>query len=416
MPKPSASKSPRKQLSGHQKRQRAIQKAAEKLVQSRAEYESPGRLIALDASSGTLTEPVKELPVYGVPPPKYVAAIESILIGLEQGQFNMAAQLADSMLRDSCVYATLGVRVDGFIGSRLDLEPAMDTARARRIKEDAEEILTSIFPLPEVAELLRSGILMGVGIAQIVYKRDGKSWTPTIKVFHNKFLRYDWSDHKYKLITADGEITIEPGDKRFVVFEPYGQRGWLRCLMRAIAIPWLIHTWCRSWWARYAEVHGQPIRLGIIPADADPADEKRFLSQLSNLAHEASIRLRQGEPGNQFDVKLLEAIGRSSDTFTGLLTHCEDSIAIAALGQSSSTTGGPDGKLNNAANPGEAVRVGLADLVLVAAPRYRHRDRALGAGEVGWRRRADADVRVDALPPLRTGRQRYGQDLDGASL
>jgi phage gp29-like protein len=349
----------RKYLSGAQKRKlRAEREAAAHLSHAIEKYEAATGGVPLAFSARPSSQELTELPVYGVAPPKYVGAVEVILRDLEAGNFHTAAQLADAMMRDDRIHATLGVRVNGLLGSRLDMEPAMDTSRARRIQEDAEEILSEVMPLPEVSELLRWGLLLGVGIAQVIYTRDGKSWCPTLKVWHPRFLRFDWTTRQFKLLTQNqGEIVVDRDDPNWIVFEPYGARGWLRCLMRALVMPWLIRSWTRSWWARYAEVHGQPIRAGVIPSERDPGDEKRFLSQLQNLGHEASIRLPQGADGNKFDVKLVEAVGRSTETFQGLLAHCDDSIAITILGQRTSTSGASG--LGSDANPGDAVRIDL---------------------------------------------------------
>lgn len=345
--------SKRKQPSGYAKRQKAIQKAAHQLI---AQSDNADGVAIF--SAGRPTDAVQELPVLGVPPPKFVGAIERVLIDLEAGNFTNAAQLADGMLRDPIVFGALDVRVRGLLGSRLDFEPAMDTNRARRVKEDCEQLFASMCPTPEISELLRWGITLGVGIAQVIYERDGRSWTPTIKVFHPKFLRWSTLDNRYHLQTADqGEIVIEPDDPQWIVFEPYGARGWLRCLMRAIAMPWLIRSWTRDWWARYCELHGRPMRLGIIPEGADPADVKLFLAQLSNLGGEAVMRLRQGAEGNKFDAKLLEAQSNSWQGFQELLKQCDSEIAIAVLGQRSSSQGSSG--LGSDANPGDSVRIDI---------------------------------------------------------
>jgi phage gp29-like protein len=162
-----------------------------------------------------------------------------------------------------------------------------------------------------------------------------------------------------------GEITIEAGDPEWVVYEPFGPHGWLHgALMRSVATPWIVRYWTRTWWARHQEVHGQPLRLGVIPATRDPADERRFLSQLSNLAHEAVIRLPQGSEDNRFDVKLLEASSNTWQGFDALLKHCDDSIAIAILGQSQSTRG--QGGLGTQENAGEStmMRITRRDALL----------------------------------------------------
>lgn len=346
----------RKQPSGAANRK--IKALKQELEQAKASAPSAPPIdeegIAVFAAKKTEFE---ELPVYGVPGPKLVGAVEAILTALETGNFHSAAPMFDAMMRDDRVYGVTSVRLNGLFGLPLDLEPALDTKRARAIKEDAEDKFSRIFPLSQVAELQRWGLFLGAGVGQILWDRDGKEWIPYLKVWHARFLRWDWAARKYKLITVQGEIAIEPDDPQWIIYEPYGPRGWLRGLLRSLALPWLIRAWVRNWWARYAEVHGSPIRAGVIPQERNPADEKKFLSQLSAIGSEAVLRLPQGMEGNRFDLKLIEAVGRSTETFQALLSHCDDSIAITVLGQRQSTMG--QGGLGSQENAGDSVRLDL---------------------------------------------------------
>lgn len=348
----------RKYPSGAQKLKRRAEREARRLIESGEIRDQWGSPSTFSASPRQQQGEHEQLPVYGVPAPRHVPAIEATLIVLEQGQFDRPAQLADSMLRDSQIYGVLGVRVGGLLGAKVDLEPARDTRIGRKAKEAGETSFSDMFPQHDLEELFRSALLMGAAVAQIIYERNGRSWVPKIKFFHNRFLFWNWGTRCYNLITEDaGIIEIRRGDPGWLVFEPFGPLGWLRCLMRPLALPWLIRNWTRKWWSREREVHGMPVRLGIIPAERDPKDERVFLSQLANLAQEAVVRLPQGEEGNRFDVKLLEAASNSWSGFQALLQHCDDSIAIAALGQRTST-GGSTG-LGSDKNPGDAVRTDI---------------------------------------------------------
>lgn len=300
--------------------------------------QSPDRIRKVNLAPGG---PALELPVYGVAPTTLVSVVNSAIAALEQGMFFAAAQLADGMTRDDRVAAKSSERVDALTGVEMVLEPAKDTARARTIAEDCEDQFDDMLPAHQVGKLLKNGRWQGVGIGQILNTRTKDARYPTLLVWNNRNLRYDWMLRRYCLVTQNrGEIVLEPGDPEWVIYEPFGPHGWVdSAIMRAICIPWLIRYWTRTWWARHQEVHGQPIRVGIIPAERDPTDEKLFLKQLANLAHEAVIRLPQGMDGNKFDVKLVEAAANTWEGFEKLLAHCDDSIAISFLGQSQSTKG-----------------------------------------------------------------------------
>ncbi len=300
-----------------------------------------------------------ELPVYGVPPTTLVRDVSNAIAQLEQGMFMSAAYLCDGMFRDDRISGVWSVRAGGLLGSRLKLEPAEDDKEARRIQEEVEKKISEALPIPEIDLLLRYANFMSVGIAQRLTMRTLKSSTPTLRVWNNRYLRFDWLTRCYHMVTENrSEIPIEYGDPEWVIYEPFGHYGWLHgALMRPLVRPWLIRYWTYTWWARRQEVHGQPIRLGIIPPDREPRDERLFLTQLSNLAHEAVIRLPQGVDGNKFDVRLLEAQSQDWEGFQKLLECCDDSIAILLLGQRQSTSG--QGGLGSQEKAGDSVRVDL---------------------------------------------------------
>ncbi len=313
-----------------------------------------------------------QLPIYGSAFPLAVRPVEQALLAFETGQFASASLLFDRMTRDDRVSAKAEERVDRLIGSDLEIEPADDSAQALTASEDLEKQVQFMFPSSQLTSLMMSALGLTVGVAQVKTTRVGLGMRiPTIDVWNNRNLYYDWLARQLIMITQNrGNLVVEEGDEQWLVWQPYGPWGWLRFgKVRSIAIPWLIRTWCRSWWARWAEVNGIPMRAGIIPMTRDPADEKIFLAQLANIGAEAVMRLPQGGEGNNFDVKLIEAAGKGWEGFERLLLHCDDSIAIAWLNQTQSTKG--QGGLGSQENAGEStmVRITRKDALLSVALR-----------------------------------------------
>jgi hypothetical protein len=338
------------------------------------------------------TAPPVELPIYGAPPAVLISAVQAAILQLEQGAFYASSYLADGMTRDERIAAKSEERIDRVVGADLDLEPGKETAKGRKVVDDFKLARSKLIPAYQQADLMRYGLWLSVGIAQIMPSSLDPSSPPTFQVWNPRNLRYDQLLRRYRLVTQNkGEISLEfvngvdysdgafswNGDEyqptRWIVYEPFGPRGWLHgAKIRSLIIPFCIRYWSRTWWARYQEVHGQPIRAGIIPAERKPKDEALFLAQLSNLAHEAVIRLPQGEEGNKFDVKLIEAAANSWQGFQQLLAHCDDSIAITFLGQSQSTKG--QGGLGTQEDAGEStmVRISRRDALIGTILRDQH--------------------------------------------
>jgi phage gp29-like protein len=303
--------------------------------------------------------PPVELPLYGRPPPKLERFIETAINGLEQGFFIEAGYLIDGMFRDDRISAKFDERLDRIVGAPLEIEPANDDSGSIKIAEEVEKSISRLMPLYELSSLMRYAIALGAGMAQVVDLKPFGQPLLTFCTWNPRYMRYDSLYRRYFIVTQNqGEVMIDWANgydyqdgglsinmdrtlpTRWVVYEPFGPKGWMTSAkIRSLVQPWFIRPWVRAWWARYQEVHGQPIRLGIIPADREPRDEAIFLQQLATIGHEAVIRLPQGQEDNKFDVKLLEAQTNSWEGFHKLLEHCDDSIAITLLGQQQSTRG-----------------------------------------------------------------------------
>lgn len=346
----------RKQPSGAQNRKRK----AERLASEHSQRQSLNELWSQIPSYGTgmvIDDPgAVELPLYGQSPPTQAKAVAAVLTQLEQGAFYSPGYLVDGMMRDERIASALQTRIGGLLGAPFEMLPGADTAQGEKVAEQAMKLWPRMAPNPQMFEWMRYALMLGVGIAQVLTARDVKSTTPTMMTWNPRFMRWDWSLRRYMVVTAEDEIAIEPGDPQWLVYEPLGPHGWLSsALLRQLAQPWLIRYWTRQWWSRFQEVHGTPIRAGIIPQERTPADEKVFLTQLKTLGSDAAIRLPQGGDGNNFDVKLIEAASNSWQGFEKLLGHCDSSISIAILGQSQSVEG--QGGLGTQEKAGESTIV-----------------------------------------------------------
>lgn len=282
-----------------------------------------------------------DLPVYTWSEWDSVDRVKAALVALDTGHFLPAAQLCDAMLRDDRIAGVLRTRVNGLLGLPVDVDTG--DKDNQKIANEVRDGLREWCPKPEVKRLLRSGIMLGVGLGQLAWDTsDTEQWTPRMRWWHPQFLQWRWDTRSYWVQTMGGQIEIAPGDGQWVLYAPDGEQlGWLDAMVRSLAIPWLVRQWARRDWARYSEVHGLPIRVGIVPAKADNDDKERFVQELAQLGSESVIRTPQGsEDGSKFDVKLLEASSASWEGFQALLNKTDVDIAVAALGQNLTTEAG----------------------------------------------------------------------------
>jgi phage gp29-like protein len=136
-----------------------------------------------------------------------------------------------------------------------------------------------------------------------------------------------------------------PGDGKWFCHMPYGQyRGWMRGAVRQCAQPWLLRNWSFTYMARFAEVHGMPIRKAIVPAASDEKARDLYAAQLANLGAETTLMVQTGVDGagQDYDLELVEAKDTAWEVFPGLIDRCDMDIILAIMMQNLTTevTGG----------------------------------------------------------------------------
>jgi phage gp29-like protein len=284
-----------------------------------------------------------------------VPAAEAALANLTDGDFYDAALLLDQIFRDDRIRATWDVRVNSVLGSPSHFEPGKDTAMGRRVAEDAEAAWWDMVPRSELALLYRWGICLGAGIAHRGWVKQSGSWTPCLKTWHPGALWYSVAEDVYYLRHQGGQIAILPDDPNWVLFTPYGFKyGRQQGLIYALTELYLDRRWTFRDRARHSEIHGQPIRQGIAPADASPNEVKQYKRAIANAGTESVVITKQGQEGNRWDLKLIESQSNSSEVFNDKKTSIDEDIAILFLGQSMSTTG--QAGLGSQEKAGDSVR------------------------------------------------------------
>lgn len=267
-----------------------------------------------------------------------IATTKATLSLFENGAFVDASILAERMSRDDRINSAVETRINGLLGTDRVISPGGDDARAEALAEEVEQTFPRLCPQAELAQLLRWGLMTGVGVAEVVWNRGAEPWTPALKVWHPQFLYWNWGTLSYWITTGAGTEEVLPGTGKWVVYSPGGYfRGWMRGLIRALAIPWVIRSWTYRDWARYSEKHGLGITKAKVPSKADAADKKLFAASVRALGAEAVVTLPQPQEGPGFDLEIIEATAQTYDGFDKLIERCESSIAVTVLGQNLTT-------------------------------------------------------------------------------
>jgi phage gp29-like protein len=274
-----------------------------------------------------------------------LSAVKGALSALEVGDFGQAASLVDAMMRDDRIAGVVDARLDALHSLEMEFCPPEGEEDNQRAKDMAAECLrgwSRWIPEADQRELRFWGLWLGVSFGPVTWER-GDRWTPRMQVWHPRNLRWSQVDDRFVATAMEGQVTIEPGAGAWVLFTPFGaRRGWMRGLVRSLAVPWLIRQWGLRDWAGHSEAHGSPAKKAKVPPGAEDKDKKKFLREVASLAKRSAVLLEQGKktpngetPG--YDVELLEATADGHKVFAELLGYMDSCIAVRVKGANLST-------------------------------------------------------------------------------
>lgn len=257
------------------------------------------------------------------------------------GMFDASSQLWESILGDDRVMATLGSRISGLFGREVRFKSADDSDAAKECRLAWEAWWPRLTSNPAMVEMHAQGIGLGFSPSQLVWDTSKPVWGPYVRPWAPRFTYYHWPSRKFRALSQDGEIQINPGDGKWMLHAPFGEyRGWIRGAIRAIAEPWLLRHFAFRDMARFSEIHGLPTRVGDVPAVSDPLERSAFETSIANLGSDTSMILPRGvdgQNGTGYDYRLVEAKDTAWEVFPGLIDRCDMAIVLSLLFQNLTT-------------------------------------------------------------------------------
>lgn len=282
-----------------------------------------------------------------------VKVVRNSLYSFASGYFAQAGLLTESMLGDDRVQAAF----NGFVKSITKCEPVFVPSKAAGSEElcgELEDLWEDMVPEETVENLFQWSRFCGFALCEIIWEpwSNQNRWVPRLKVWHPLYVYYNVSTRRYVAITAEGTVEIEDDDPKWMLFTPYSPyRGWIRGAVRPCPIPWLVRQFALRDAARFGEVHGLPIRLAKVPAQAPAADKARFFNSIKNLGAESVMLLpvQAGPEAAVWDATLLEAKDTSWEVFPAIRDMCDLAITLSIRGTNLTTAVGTGNSGNKAA-------------------------------------------------------------------
>jgi phage gp29-like protein len=272
-----------------------------------------------------------------------VASVRATLSAMASGQFEAAGRLCDELLGDDRIGALLETRIEALASLPIEITPSLRAGRKKKAQKIADRVQTewpTWFSDAEVKKLHEWGLNLGFGIGELLWDTSELGyWAPRLKTWDLRYCYWRWDTRSFWLVTMDGPVEVRPGDGRWVIYAPHGYaRCWMRGLIRPFALQYMTRRWTQRDWARWCEVHGLPIKIGVVPADADTASKESFINDLLFIGGEAVLRAERDQNGQGYDVKLVEAASQSWQGFQKYLEKVDENLAVRVLGQTLTTS------------------------------------------------------------------------------
>lgn len=235
----------------------------------------------------------------------------------ENGDLERAGALCMALLRDDRISGALSPRVEGLLGLPLVWEG-----------EEPQGWYT-LAPEPELARLLRGGLMLGRGFARV--KADGaiETWSP-------EHFKCDRVTGQWSVRTREGETPIEFGTGEWIAYSPFGDIDpQLYGLWLTVSVPWLVKRYSLHDRARASEVFGSAMIVGKAPEGSTEEMRRRWLADLRALARNSRIVL----PDVDYALELIEAQGQTWGIYQQAIEWSDQAITIAIAGQTVTVEG-----------------------------------------------------------------------------
>lgn len=263
----------------------------------------------------------------------YQGDIESAIQLADQGDLTKAARLSRSLRRDGVLGGVLSTRTGGL--TRLPKQfRGTDRVTEAMSDDGGIRLFNRIFSPKELALLAGDGILLGVGVGELIPLPDRPE--PVFVRLDPEFLRYRWSEDRWYYQSIAGELPITPGDGRWILHMPGGyQQPWSNGLWASLARSFVSKDHAFQYRENYAGKLANPARVAVSPNGATELERQTFFQRVMAWGVNTVFGLPPG-----WDVKLLESNGVGFKVFQEAIDSSDKEFMVALAGQIVTITGG----------------------------------------------------------------------------
>lgn len=326
-------------------------------------------------------------PSRGLTPGKLGTLLKEADQGFVYRQMELFEEMEEKDLHLSSVLQTRKLAV---MGLEYDILPANDTPDAKRAVEIVEQNLASFDDWEDMLLDMMDALPKGYSISELFYDYSENQ---------NHIIGYHWIHPKYTtfldiennhimdapriLVDDNPSRGIDMQPNKFLYHRYKARSGWAmrQGLMRGCAWMYLFKNYDIKDWVVFAEVWGQPLRLGRYDPNTSPEDKATLIEAVAGLGADAAAVISKS---TEIEFPTPSQKSASADIYEKLAVYCDKQMSKGVLGQTA-TADETAGKLGGSPEK-ESVRQDILESDAKAAQKTLRRDlfRSLIGFNMGW--------------------------------
>ncbi|CAJ6206528.1 Mu-like prophage protein gp29 [Burkholderia pseudomallei] len=200
--------------------------------------------------------------------------------------FEVAEMLEEQDLHYRSLISTRKLAVAGL---DIAVEPYDTSRQARQAAELVETVLCGEVAQTLLLDLL-DGVSKGVSIVEIAWDTSGAQWVPSSFDWRDpRWFDFNKTDGSTVMLRGPGGVLQELPPRRFIVHKPRLKTG--LPVRSGLALPgayaWVLKNAMMTNWATFAEVYGQPFRVGKFQKGTKKEDVLGLKKALASLGSDA---------------------------------------------------------------------------------------------------------------------------------
>ncbi len=260
--------------------------------------------------------------------------IHSAIRAADTGDMMLPGQLCRALRRDGMVHGLLRARTGGLVRLPKRFTGRKDMTAALEGPEKRRGLFELMWPSAELSKLASDGILLGVGVAEMV-PIPGTN----IKVMRRldpQWLRYRWNESRWYFNSIAGALPITPGDGTWIlhlaggVSEPWNGGAWVALGKSFISKD---HAFMHE--ESYAAKLAHPLRVARTAPGSTEQQRLGFLDQLIAWGPNGVVEMPPA-----WAVELIESKGIGFEAFKQITDRRNDEIALILAGSKVLIDGG----------------------------------------------------------------------------